>query len=278
MRSTGLVLALALLLGAALPPKDDAQNDLDQLQGSWTMVLLFINGDEVAADQVKTGALVVDGGEYRPKLGANAADTTIKVDSSKTPKAIDFTHTTGPQKGTTLKGIYKIERDELTICRGLTEGEDRPTEFSAPKGSGLLLVVWKRSKTAGNEKLKAIEQELKRFDATWRFVSIEIEGNKVPEGLFAKDSLTLKGKQFTSSVGGTTTNGVFKIDPTVKPKTIDLTFTDGPGKGKSQRGIYELEGDTQRICFSKVDQPRPTEFASEPGSGQMIQVLKREKP
>ena len=84
------------------------------------MVLCFVNGEEISADQVKTGELVVEDNEYRPKLGASIAATTIKVDSSKTPQTIDFTYTAGPQKGQTVKGIYKIDRDDLTVCRGLT--------------------------------------------------------------------------------------------------------------------------------------------------------------
>jgi len=278
MRSTGLFLALALLLGAAEPANDDGQNDLNPLQGSWTMVLCFVNGEEIPAVQVKTGELIVEDDEYRPKLGTATSSSTIKVDSSKTPKEIDFTYTSGPQKGKVVKGIYKIFGADLTVCRGLSEGDLRPTDFAAPEGSGRLLVVWKRSQTAGNERIKAIEQELKKFDATWRFVAIEIEGKKVPEKAFDNDTLTLKGKTFTSFVEGHTTHGVFKFDPTVKPKTIDLTFTDGPGKGKTQTGIYELEGDTQKICFAKLAQPRPTAFTTEPGNGQMIQILKREKP
>jgi len=204
--------------------------------------------------------------------------TTIKVDSSKTPHTIDFTYTVGPQKGQTVKGIYKIDRDDLTVCRGLTEQVERPTEFAAPVDSNLLLVVWKRAKNATSDKVKAIELELKRFEGTWRFVAIDVEGAKIPSKLFEKDSLTLKGKQFVSVVAGNTTHGTFKVNPTPTPKTIDLTFSDGPGKAKTQKGIYELEGDTQKICFAKEDQDRPTEFTSKPGSGQMIQVLKREKP
>jgi uncharacterized protein (TIGR03067 family) len=278
MRSMSWFLTLALLLGAADLRSDDAKNDVDPLQGSWLMFLCFVNGDELSPDQVKSGELVVIDNEYRPKLGASAAATTIKVDSSKTPHSIDFTYTAGPQIGQTVRGIYKIEGDDLTICRGLTEQAERPTEFAAPVDSNMLLVVWKRAKTATSDKVKAIEDELKRFSGKWRFVSIEVEGATIPAKLFEKDSLTLKGKQFVSVVEGNTTHGVFTVNPTPTPKTIDLTFSDGPGKDKTQKGIYELEGDSQKICFAKGDQVRPTEFTSKPGNGQMIQVLKREKP
>ena len=44
-------------------------------------------------------------------------------------------------------------------------------------------------------------------------------------------------------------------------------------------GIYELEGDTFKVCFAapgKAD--RPTEFKSAAGSGHRLLVLKRETP
>jgi uncharacterized protein (TIGR03067 family) len=86
------------------------------------------------------------------------------------------------------------------------------------------------------------------------------------------------GKQFVSVVAGNTTHGNFKVNPNHKPMTIDLNFSDGPGKDQTQKGIYELEGDTQRICVAKGNEERPAEFMSKPGSGQMIQILKRVKP
>jgi uncharacterized protein (TIGR03067 family) len=276
MRSTVWLLGLTLLAGSAEAGQDDAKGDMGPIQGGWKMVLGFINGEELPADQVKTGELTIEDGLYRAKLGAAASTATIKIDSSKAPKEIDLTYTDGAQKGTTVKGIYKVAGDDLTICRGLTEKEARPTEFAAPIDSGLLVVIWKRSKTVVSEKSKAIGDELKRFKATWRFVEIEAEGQKVPEKAFEKDTLVLRGNQFTSYVAGKLVHGLFKIDPVAKPKTIDIIFTEGPGKGHSQKGIYELEGDTQKICIAMPDQPRPTEFGSKPGSGHILEILKRE--
>ena len=277
MRSKVWFLGLTLLLGAAEASKDDAKNDVGPIQGGWRMVLAFINGEELPADQAKSGELIIEDDQYRAKLGANATTSTIKIDSSKTPKEIDLTFTDGDQKGKTVKGIFKMVGDDLTICRGLTEMEARPADFAAPVDSGLLLVIWKRSKTVVSEKAKAIDEELKRFEATWRFVEIEVGGQKVPEKAFEKDTLILKGKRFASFVAGKLVHGDFKIDPVAKPKTIDIIFTEGPGKGHSQKGIYELDGDTQKICIAMPDQPRPTEFVTKPDNGHIIEILKREK-
>ena len=178
MRSQVWLVGMALLLGAAAPGQNDAKTELRPIQGGWKMVLGFINGEELPADQVRTGELTIEDAQYSVKLGAAASNSTIKIDSSKSPKQIDFTYSDGPQNGKTVKGIYKLTGDDLAICRGVTEIEARPTEFAAPNNSGLLLVIWKRSKSVVSEKGKAIEEELKRFKATWRFVEIEAEGPK----------------------------------------------------------------------------------------------------
>jgi uncharacterized protein (TIGR03067 family) len=278
MRRIGVACALiAMLLGAGQAKKDEVNDPADALQGGWSMVLLFMNGEEVPSEQAKSGELVVIDDEYRPKLGATADVTTFKIDATQSPKAIDFTFTSGFSKGKTVKGIYKIDGDDLTICRGLNPEKDRPTEFAAPTGSELELAVWKRSKTVGAKRLKALRDELKLFEATWKFVTIDAEGRPVPPELFKDDRLILKGKRFTSTVHGNTTEGVFKIDPTASPKSIDITFTDGPGKDNSQKGIYELDGDTQKICWSAPGKPRPTEFEAKARSGRILQVLEKVK-
>jgi uncharacterized protein (TIGR03067 family) len=277
MRWTCLACALiGLLVGQ--PKQDKAKDPALDLAGGWKMVLLFVNGEEVPTDQAQSGELVVVDDEYRPKLGANVEVSTFKIDATKSPKAIDFTYTSGFSKGKTIKGIYKIEGDDLTICRGLGPEKDRPDEFAAPTGSELLMVVWKRSKTVGAARLKAIRDELNRFEATWKFVSIEFDGRSVAAERFQEDRLILKGKEFTTTVGGTTTSGTFKIDPTAAPKTIDITFTDGPGKDNTQKGIYELAGATQKICWAAPGKGRPTEFEAKPKSGRILQVLEKVKP
>ena len=279
MRRTGLAfIATLLLLGAGQPKKAELKDPGVALQGGWSMVLLFNNGEETPAEEAKGGELFVEDDVYRSKLGATVESSRIKLDPTKSPKAIDFTYMTGFSKGKTFKGIYKIEGDDLTICRGASPDTERPDEFAAPVDSGLVLVVWKRSKTVGAGRVKAVENELKRFQADWKFVSIEFRGESIRADLFQDDRLTLKGKEFTSTVQGNTTHGTFKIDPTLSPKTIDITFTDGPGKDNTQKGIYELDGDTQKICWAAPGKPRPTEFEAKPESGHMLQVLEKVKP
>ena len=256
------------LLGAGQPKKAEVKNPADRAPGRL---------EHGAALRQRRGNSRRPGQERRARrrrrriplqARCHRRGSTFKIDATKKPKTIDFTYTSGFLKGKTIKGIYKIDGDDLTICRGLSPETDRPDEFAAPTDSGLLLVVWKRSKTVGAARMKAIQDELKRFEATWKFVSIEVEGKSVPAERFEEDRLILKGKQFTSTVQGNTTHGTFKIDPTATPKTIDITFTDGPGKDNTQKGIYELDGDTQKICWAAPGNPgRPSSRPSPRAAG-----------
>jgi uncharacterized protein (TIGR03067 family) len=69
-----------------------------------------------------------------------------------------------------------------------------------------------------------------------------------------------------------------KIDPSTSPAQIDTTGEDGPGKGRTVKGIYKFDGDTLTVCVGGWgSKDRPTEFASKPGSGRLLFVHKRAK-
>ena len=65
---------------------------------------------------------------------------TVKVDATKTPRAIDLiVPPDGPEKGKTLLCIYEVKDDELHLCVP-DAGKNRPTEFSGKEGTGCTLM------------------------------------------------------------------------------------------------------------------------------------------
>jgi uncharacterized protein (TIGR03067 family) len=105
-----------------------------------------------------------------------------------------------------------------------------------------------------------------------------MEGKKVPEEQVKKSGkMVIRGNKFTIGEGGVTYRGASKLAVSAKLKRIDVTFIAGPEKGKSLLGNYELEGDTYKVCLGMPGKPRPKAFAAKPGSGQVLEVLKREK-
>jgi uncharacterized protein (TIGR03067 family) len=131
---------------------------------------------------------------------------------------------------------------------------------------------------AADDAQDEVKKEHARFEGTWKWVSIEMEQMKLSADALKHPRLKLMGDKFTvSEENNATFGGTFKVDPSKKPKTIDVTFTDGPEKGKTALGIYELEGDTYKVITDPAGKSRPTEFAVKPGSRHVLQVLKREK-
>jgi uncharacterized protein (TIGR03067 family) len=149
------------------------------------------------------------------------------------------------------------------------------SEVGVKVGSSIVLtaaLLAATSALAGQEAKKENEQ----LQGNWSFVHAEHDGHKSsPDKLKAlkltigADKLTLRGDKGMEYV--------YKTDPSKKPKTIDVTPSDGPDKGMVLQGIYELKGDELKLCLSKPGRDRPTEFVSKENTGLVLIVLKREK-
>jgi uncharacterized protein (TIGR03067 family) len=123
-----------------------------------------------------------------------------------------------------------------------------------------------------------VKKEVAKFEGTWKWISIEMEKMKIPEDALKDPRMKIVGDKFTVKENADATfGGTFKVDPSKKPKTIDVTFADGKEKGKTMVGIYELEGDTYKVCIDPEGKNRPAEFKIQPGSGHVLELLKREK-
>ena len=70
----------------------------------------------------------------------------FKLDSSKTPKAIDLIPQDGPGKGKVAAGIYSLEKGQLKLCVHNFGGDltQRPKEFKTQSGDGLGIIVLER--------------------------------------------------------------------------------------------------------------------------------------
>jgi uncharacterized protein (TIGR03067 family) len=112
-----------------------------------------------------------------------------------------------------------------------------------------------------------------KLDGTWKMESAERNGQQAPAELVNGFKLTVDGEKMKLEAEGREREGTIKIDAGKKPKEIDITLD-----GRTRKGIYELEGDTLKICHGRPgEETRPSEFTAKEGSNQMIMILKREK-
>lgn len=99
----------------------------------------------------------------------------------------------------------------------------------------------------------------------WAVDSLTFDGTKVPDDPTAGPMLTaFDGRQYVQRKGQTITEeGSYETDPTKSPRTIDFVIKKGDEAGKRQLGIYEVEGNTLRLCLAEPgSRKRPASFAA----------------
>lgn len=117
--------------------------------------------------------------------------------------------------------------------------------------------------------------DAKGIQGTWMPTKGELGGKPVPETVLKQISLKLEDGNYLVTVAGETDKGTYLLDPASKPKSITVKGTEGPNKGKTFPAIYELQGDTLRICYDLSESNRPTEFTTVTGTKLYLVTYKR---
>jgi uncharacterized protein (TIGR03067 family) len=118
-----------------------------------------------------------------------------------------------------------------------------------------------------------MEHDLECLQGTWNVVSLEMDGQKVSGG---DARIVVRGSRFTSISMGATYEGTVTVHAASAPRGLDLRFEEGPEKGNTNFGIYELDGDTWKICLATRGSERPKEFAAPRGTGIALETLQRQ--
>ena len=90
-------------------------------------------------------------------------------------------------------------------------------------------------------------------------------------------ALTITKDTITSSGGGSTGSGTYKVSGTGKTRRIDARGTSGQYAGKEYEGIFSLEGDTLKWCAGNPGRGRPNALRTNTGAGYFLMVLTRKK-
>jgi uncharacterized protein (TIGR03067 family) len=121
--------------------------------------------------------------------------------------------------------------------------------------------------------------DLDRLQGTWLLITLEAEGEDVPaeqhEGwnaVYAGNRLTLRAGEMVRR------RGIITLDPSRSPRAMNTWDQDGPYEDQTVPGIYELAGDTLKVCFARPGAERPTEFTTRRGTGFLYCVYRRQKP
>lgn len=112
----------------------------------------------------------------------------------------------------------------------------------------------------------------------WTPVAMETDGRPFSGEELKKYAkpMTINGDKLTIvKEDQTKTDTAFKLEPTKKPKQIDLVLADGPAKGKSIYGIYELDGDKLKLSVAPPAGERPKDFTTAFQDGRILTSYQR---
>lgn len=114
------------------------------------------------------------------------------------------------------------------------------------------------AEVAANRAAETLQRlEFKNLDGTWILTSAEQDGVKLTEDQIKTGRLVMNGAEHVITIGEESIKGSHTVDANKTPHTIDSTDSDGPNKGMTRLGVYELTGDKFTVGLAAPGQPRP---------------------
>jgi uncharacterized protein (TIGR03067 family) len=144
-----------LRVEASKEAQANAGKKLAELEGTWTIVKMEIEGKSLLKDDEKWQLIIKDGRlRFAGKeAGEETVDLATLVDATKRPKTVTY-----PYEGNVVfYGIYEVKGDELYVCGdGVDAAQEKDPDSRRPKefksSAGLLLVFKRTAAHAGGER------------------------------------------------------------------------------------------------------------------------------
>jgi len=266
--------------------------DLKKLQGEWLITSLQMDGQNTPDSVFSDAKIVVKGSKFTSITMGTTYKGSIELDDAKSPKTVDLNFTAGPEKGYRNLGIYELEGDTWKLCLA-TRGPVRPKNFSTKPGDGVALEILVRASAATKSaasktvptKSKSAKPSQKSAAATgtatelegeWQMLSAVMNGQPLEEKFAAFGKRITRGNETTVFTGPQMLMKVtFTLDRSKSPNAIDYVNVQGLNAGKTQLGIFELNGPVLKLCFAAPGNPRPRDFSSAPGDSRTFSTWRK---
>ncbi len=210
----------------------------------------------------------------------------FKIDPYQTPKQIDFTFLTGPNRGAKSIGIYEPQMGNdkfLWLCMtnpGTNATRPIDVSYSGKKQQSMIGI----HQVAPPEKLSNAKT-LERFQGVWKMAlcdsTLKTFGARQQE--MSNWQWTIKGDEILWRRGADAWKLKLEVDPSKRPREINLTYLTGPHKGEKCQGMYEwgaVDGQSLMIAIQDPgsDAPRPTRFYMDSSVKTGLMILEPRNP
>lgn len=122
--------------------EEDVATEFKRLTKVWRPVSVILAGNAIPDEFRKQIELQIEDGKYKSMSNGVESHGKLKLDLSKDICGMDIFIEEGPEKGKTIKCIYKFDDDKLHVAYSLAFDEVRPTEFVSNQDNKLLLIVY----------------------------------------------------------------------------------------------------------------------------------------
>jgi len=111
------------------------------------------------------------------------------------------------------------------------------------------------------------------WQGTWKMVSCTANG----ESQKGDVQWVVSGDHYTIGLDGQSGTDPYPFKLNSRQKHIDVNHHDTPQGtyGGHLKGIYEIHGNSLKVCYDLKGQQYPTSFAAERGSGQVLYQFQR---
>lgn len=191
--AVGVVVSLAAAVCQAQPV------DTEGVQGTWKPVSGVLSGEPFPRQSLEQMTLQINKEGYTYETSGFKDVGTIQIDGQTDPKQIDLQAKEGPNRGQTVNAIFKIEGDRLTICYELS-GKNRPTSFSSPKDSQILLLIYEKDASSTGELPEEGGPSAAKSDAIGNVSQSLLPGYRIRSvlGRLACSRVIIKGRAIAS--------------------------------------------------------------------------------
>ncbi len=117
----------------------------------------------------------------------------------------------------------------------------------------------------------ASNSDLDRMQGDWGVGEMVMNGEKAPADALVSAKLKIKASEYSLESDNGSSHGTLKIGESASPKLMDVSTDDGT----QLPAIYELSGDTLKVCYAMNGASRPKEFKSAEGSDCVFATYKR---